>query len=330
MHVERFISIFILYFPITTYNSRKRKENDMDLIENIHQLLNDKGIMCEYHIALKEYTTLRIGGDALLLAKPSNIQEIQECVQTCKMYHIPYYVLGKGSNVLALDEGYQGMILELSSNYHHMELITPLEIRVESGATLKSLSAFARRNELHGLEFACGIPGSVGGAICMNAGAYGGEMKDVVKEVRVLDAFGDIKLFTLEDLELSYRHSYFSQHEGIVLEVVFVLEKGNGEDIQAKMDDLMRRRRENQPLDAYSAGSTFKRPTGNYASALIRQAGLQGFSIGDAAVSDKHTGFLINKANASSDEFLKLIEEVRKRVKEHSGYELTCEVKIIR
>lgn len=323
------MSIFILTFSLTTYNSKERKDKDMDSIEKIHKLLNDKDIICEEHIALKHYTTLHIGGIAQLLAKPSNIQEIQDCVKACNSYHIPYYILGKGSNVLALDKGYQGMILELSSNYHHMLLIHPFEIRVESGATLKSLCAFAKKNQLQGLEFACGIPGSVGGAICMNAGAYGGEMKDVVKEVIFMDHDGNLKTFTNEDLDFSYRHSYFSNHSGIVLEVVYSLEKGDGEEIQAKMDDLMQKRRDKQPLDAYSAGSTFKRPDDNYASALIREAGLEGFSIGDAAVSEKHTGFLINKANATSDDFLKLIDEVKKHVKAHSGYELTCEIKII-
>lgn len=301
----------------------------MNSIERIHKILCDKGILCECHSALKHYTTLHIGGEALILAKPSNIKQIQDCIHVCKSYKIPFYVLGKGSNVLALDKGYQGMIIELSSYFHQMEFLQPSKIRVESGATLKSLCAFAQRNELHGLEFACGIPGSVGGAICMNAGAYGGEMKDVVEEVKILNKQGEIEIFTLDDLDLSYRHSYFSEHEGIVLEVIYALEKGNGKDIQTYMDELMKMRRDKQPLDAYSAGSTFKRPIGHYASALIRQADLQGFAIGDAAVSEKHTGFLINKGNATSDDFLLLIDKVKQRVKEHSGYDLRCEIKII-
>lgn len=301
----------------------------MNSVERIHKLLCEQGILCECHCALKQYTTLHIGGKASILVKPFNVQEIKECIRLCKFYNLPYFVLGKGSNVLALDNGYQGMVVELSSNYQQITCIQPSKLKAQGGATLKTLCAFAQRQELHGLEFACGIPGSVGGAVCMNAGAYGGEMKDVVEEVKILNADGEMEIFTLADLDFSYRHSYFSNHEGIVLEVTYGLEKGKGDDIQAKMNELMRKRKEKQPLDAFSAGSTFKRPKDHYASALIRQAGLQGFSIGDAAVSEKHTGFLINKGKATSDDFLALIKKVKQRVKEHSGYELTCEIKII-
>lgn len=300
----------------------------MNNIDKIYRLLQDNGIDCQRHASLKKYTTLRIGGEANLLCEPKNIDEIIFSITICKNNQFPYYILGNGSNVLALEKGYPGMMIVLS-NFHNIHREGNL-IHAQSGATLKQVCAFCCEESLTGLEFACGIPGSVGGAIFMNAGAYYGETKDVVKEVTYLDEDLQLKVLKNKELDFSYRHSWFTNHPGVIIEVTYSLEKGDQQKIQALMDDLMKRRREKQPLDTNNAGSTFKRPVNNYASALIQSAGLPGFSIGDASVSTKHAGFLINKGNATSDEFLQLIKEVQRRVKDTSGYDLECEIKIIK
>lgn len=301
----------------------------MKNINKVYQFLQDERIQVHRHKSLKEYTTLHIGGFAEILVEPDSVVQITQCITICKYHQVPYYVLGKGSNVIALDSGYQGVVIVLSTLFHKIEHLGGTRVRVESGATVKALCAFCCERELQGLAFSCGIPGSVGGAIFMNAGAYDGEMQDVVKEVLYLDEAGELQTKTRDELQFSYRHSYFSDHYGIVLEVIYELKKGNYAEIRKRMDELMLRRREKQPLDAYSAGSVFKRPHDHYASALIQQAQLQGEQVGDAMVSKKHAGFLINIGEATSADFLSLIRVVQQRVKEDSGYELECEVKII-
>ena len=297
--------------------------------QTILQILKNHGIQVREEVSLKNYTTLHIGGNAKLLSEPSNIEEVQTCIEICKSYQLPYFILGNGSNVLVLDEGYDGLVIVLSTHFHHM-IVNNNKVRVESGASLKALSAFCMRHSLTGMEFACGIPGSVGGAVYMNAGAYGGEMKDLVQSVIWLDQNGRIQKSNKEDLALAYRHSVFMDNKGIVLEVEIQMQEGNKEEILLLMEELMRKRRSRQPLDSYSAGSTFKRPQGNYASALIQDAGLKGVMVNDAQVSEKHAGFLINRNNATSRDFLDLIQLVQHRVKEHSGYELECEVQIMK
>lgn len=301
----------------------------MKEIQMILRTLKNYGIQVREEVSLKDYTTLHIGGNARLLSEPKSIEEIQRCIEVCRLYQFPYFVLGNGSNVLALDVGYDGLVIVLSTHFHHIEL-NQKRLRVQSGASLKAVSAFCMRHSLTGMEFACGIPGSVGGAVFMNAGAYGGEMKNVVEYVIWLDQMGNIHRSDKEELLLSYRHSVFMENHGIVLEVVLQLQEGNKEDIACLMDELMEKRRSRQPLDFYSAGSTFKRPEGNYASALIQRAGLMGVMVNDAQVSEKHAGFLINKKNATSQDFLDLIQLVQERVKAHSGYELECEVQIMK
>ena len=286
-------------------------------------------IQYQTNISLKNYTTLHIGGKADIIVYPNSISQIKQCVLIAQKFHIPYEVIGKGSNILVLDEGYQGMIILLTDHFSYIELLDHDCIKVSSGMTLKELNDICLQNQLTGLEFSCGIPGTVGGAIYMNAGAYGGEMKDVVKEVIYLDENHNIQTLLNHQLNFSYRHSYFSHHEGIILEVIYQLSKGSYQKIKETMIDLMKRRYQKQPMNDYSAGSTFQRPKGHYASALIRQCGLQGFSIGDAQVSSKHTGFLINKCNATSLDFIKLIEHVQKTVYEKTKYQLIPEVQIL-
>lgn len=278
---------------------------------------------------LKEYTTLHIGGEADYIVFPNSISQIQICVTLFKKYQIPYTVLGKGSNVLVLDEGYRGGIILLDDNFSDIEMMDKTHVKVQAGMTLKGLCQFCLTHQLTGLEFACGIPGSVGGAVYMNAGAYGGEMKDVVESVIFLDEQNAIKCLSGEQLCFHYRQSYFSQNQSIILEVIYRLEIGNFQHIEKKMTELMNLRYQKQPMENYSAGSTFKRPKGHYASALIKYCQLQGFSIGDAEVSKKHAGFLINKANATSKDFLTLMHYVQKEVYEQTGYLLESEVQIL-
>ena len=286
----------------------------VDIFEKAYQFLQDEGIAARRHIELKQYTTLHIGGEAQILAEPSSITQIQQCLAVCKQHRIEWFLLGNGSNVLAMDEGFQGMVIVLATNFNSIRLEKENRVRAQSGAAIKAVSAFCAAHSLSGLEFACGIPGSVGGAVFMNAGAYGGETKDVLLEVVWLDEKGRLHTSCVP----------------IVLEAVYALIPGRQEAILAQMEELMRRRREKQPLDAYSAGSTFKRPQGNYASALIRDAGLMGTEVHDAQVSTKHAGFLINRGAASSQDFLELIHRVQQEVKEHSGYELECEIRFLR
>lgn len=281
------------------------------------------------HVSLKDYTTLHIGGLTDIIVYPNSISQIKKCVLIAQQFNIPYEVIGKGSNILVKDEGYQGMIILLTDNFSQIELLNDNQMKVQSGATLKELNEFCLQNHLTGLEFSCGIPGTVGGAIYMNAGAYGGEMKDVVKEVTYLDEENSVQTLLINELNFSYRHSYFFDHQGIILEVIYQLSKGNPQKIQETMIDLMKRRYQKQPMNDYSAGSTFQRPKGHYASALIRQCGLQGVCIGDAQVSYKHTGFLINKGNASSHDFINLIKHVQKTVYVKTGYQLIPEVQIL-
>lgn len=280
-------------------------------------------------VSLKDFTTLHIGGAADIIVFPKTIDEIKICISIARIHQVPFQVIGRGSNILALDKGYQGMIILLSDNFADIELLNCHQIKVQAGATLKALCDYAYQSSLTGLEFACGIPGTVGGAIYMNAGAYGGEMKDVVECVTYLDE--SLRLITLhrDRLKFAYRQSHFTQTQGIIVEVVYQLSEGEPHNIEQKMRDLMRKRYSKQPMEDYSAGSTFKRPDGHYASALIKQCGLQGLNIGDAEVSRKHAGFLINRGHATSDDFLKLVQTVQEEVLKQTGYQLTCEVQIL-
>lgn len=299
------------------------------IINQLYNELKHLNIQCQKDVSLKKYTTLHIGGLASLLVEPKTMHEIQECLKRIHQYHIPYTVLGNGSNVLALDEGYHGIIIVLSTYFQHVSMINDTTIKIQSGASLKDVCDYCLDKSLTGLEFACGIPGSIGGAVVMNAGAYGGQMQDVIKSVSYLNSNLEFKTIDHNQLDFDYRHSFFTDHQGIILEIEIELKNGQKNLIQEKMEDLMRKRYEKQPMEAYSAGSTFKRPVGYYASALIKESHLQGLKIGDASVSKKHAGFLINENNATSEDFLMLIKEVQRRVYRKSGYQLECEIKIL-
>ena len=277
---------------------------------------------------MKRHTTFRIGGPADYYLCPHSAKEIQKVVEICREEKLPYFILGNGSNLLVSDQGYRGVVIQLWKNVSDIRVESCL-IHAKAGASLAKIAAEALEEGLTGMEFAAGIPGTLGGAVVMNAGAYGGEMKDILKEVLVMDQQG--RIFTLEkkDLKLGYRTSAVKEKGYIVLAAVLELRPGDREEIRKLMEDLKQKRVEKQPLDLPSAGSTFKRPEGYFAGKLIMDAGLRGFSVGGAQVSEKHCGFVVNTGGASASDVLTLIREVQKRVREKFGVELETEVKFL-
>ena len=276
---------------------------------------------------LREYLYTKMGGKADYLVLPNRYEQVAETVKYAKQNNIPFTVLGNGSNLIIRDGGIRGIVMLLTE----LNQITceNNEIVAQCGATIIDVSRRALQESLTGLEFACGIPGTVGGAVYMNAGAYGGEIKDVLDHVIVVDENGELKKVEAKDLDLSYRTSNIPEKGYIVLEATFKLQEGEQEQIKAKMDDLTFQRESKQPLEYPSCGSVFKRPPGYYAGKLIQDSNLQGVSIGDAEVSKKHAGFIINKGNATASDYIALIEHVQKTVKENFGVELEREVRII-
>lgn len=275
---------------------------------------------------MKKHTTFRIGGPADYYVLPKTIEEVQQVVEACKEAEIPYYVLGNGSNLLVSDKGYRGVIIQLYRNLNQIE-VEGTKIRAQVGALLSQIAGEALRHCLTGFEFAAGIPGTLGGAVVMNAGAYGGEMKDVLQEVTALSKDGEIKVLSREELDLGYRTSVIGREGYIALEAVIALKEGKEETIRATMEDLKERRTTKQPLEYPSAGSTFKRPEGYFAGKLIQDTGLRGFSVGGAQVSEKHCGFVINKDNATAQDVIELMKEVSDRVEAKFGVPLEPEVK---
>ncbi len=278
---------------------------------------------------LSAHTTFRIGGAARYYMVPEDVDRLKECIAFAKDQGLPYMVIGKGSNILFADEGYEGVVIEIGRGMDQIQIFEGGRIEAQAGVSLGALAAAAAGESLSGLEFAGGIPGSLGGAVVMNAGAYGGEIKDFIQEAVVLDEAGEIRRIDREGLELGYRTSIVQRKGYIVLAASFLLRPGKKEEIQEKMRDFNARRREKQPLEYPSAGSTFKRPEGHFAGKLIQDAGLRGYRVGDAQVSEKHCGFVINRGHATAAEVIRLIEEVQKRVYEQSGIRLEPEVRIV-
>ena len=276
---------------------------------------------------MKEHINFEVGGPADILLIPSKVEQIIESIKICKENNIPYFVMGNGSNLLVKDGGIRGVVIKLTG-LTNLE-VNKEEIKADCGVMLKELSDKALENTLTGLEFACGIPGSVGGAVFMNAGAYNGEIKNVIKEAEVITSSGEIITLSKDELELGYRTSKVMKDNSIVINATFKLEKGNKEEIKETIDDLTKKREEKQPLEYPSAGSTFKRPEGYFAGKLIQDSGLKGYSIGGAAVSSKHSGFVINKGNATAKDILDLIAYIQEKVKKQFGVELHTEVRII-
>lgn len=277
---------------------------------------------------MASHTTFRIGGPADYYVTPKTAEELAAVIQLCRQEQMPYYVVGNGSNLLVSDKGYRGVIIAMTDSLGACT-IEGTTVTAGAGIRLYRLAKQIGEASLTGFEFAAGIPGTLGGALVMNAGAYGSEMKNILTSAKVLDPEGRILTLTAEELDLSYRHSCIPEKGYTVLEGTFQLAQGEAARIRETMEDLSRRRREKQPLDYPSAGSTFKRPEGNFAGKLIEEAGLRGFTVGGAQVAEKHCGFVVNKNHATAGDVRTLCREVAKRVKEHSGVDLEMEVKIL-
>lgn len=278
---------------------------------------------------MSEHCSFKIGGPARLMLLPSSAEEAASALAILRSSGAQVLIVGSCTNLLIPDEGYPGAVVRMSKPASSMELLDAARIRAQAGATLNALAVFAARHGLTGLEFAHGIPGSVGGGVAMNAGAYGGEMRDVLESAEYVDADGAIRTLSGDALGLSYRHSAFSDTDKLITSAVFRLTPGDGEAVRARMNELIEKRRASQPLDMPSAGSTFKRPKTGYAAALIDEAGLKGLSVGGAMVSTKHAGFVVNAGGATYSDVIELMREVRRRVYEFSGVLLEPEVKII-
>lgn len=277
---------------------------------------------------MKNHTSFKIGGEVDFLATPENFSEIKDLIKTCKENGVQYTIIGNGSNILVGDEGIAGVVIKISSGLNSVKIDGNL-IYAEAGVLLSTLANKVKLESLTGLEFASGIPGTLGGAIYMNAGAYDGEIKDVVKKIGYLDSDGEIREMSGEDAGFGYRKSVFVDSDKIILYAELELEKGDIEEITKTMLDLNQRRKDKQPLNFPSAGSTFKRPEGYFAAKLIEDSGLKGYSVGGAKVSEKHAGFVVNFDNATASDVKKLMEDVKNIVLEKFGVELEPEVKFL-
>ncbi|KXG78587.1 UDP-N-acetylenolpyruvoylglucosamine reductase [Fervidicola ferrireducens] len=277
---------------------------------------------------MKYHTSFRIGGPADVMVLPQDVDEIRKVVNYCNQNSIPFFVMGNGTNLLVRDKGIRGVVIKIAQNFNDVKVEGNI-IKARAGALLSLVAKAALENGLTGLEFASGIPGTLGGAIIMNAGAYDGEMAKVVREVVVMDLKGEISSMKNEELDFSYRWCKLQTGGKIVLEAKLELEAGAYEDIKRKMEEFSKRRKMKQPLNMPSAGSTFKRPPGNYAGFLIEKAGLKGFKVGDAMVSELHAGFIVNTGNATAKDVLSLIEIIQNRVKEKFGILLEPEIKVV-
>ncbi len=284
-----------------------------------------------FNVTMSTFTAFKTGGNAEVIASPENVDALIHVVRTAKQFDKPITIMGNGSNILVRSSGIPGVVIRTASMSDKPEVKGTM-ISCTAGTSLSALCTEACEHSLTGLEFAYGIPGSAGGAVYMNAGAYGGEIRDVLKSVTHITPTGTIETVEAGNLNLEYRTSFYAKNENcgyIIVSAEFELQNGNKAEIKSKMTELLTKRKEKQPLEYPSAGSTFKRPEGHFAGALIEQCGLKGYRIGGAQVSDKHAGFIINADNATSDDIIELIDYVRQQVKEKTGVLLEPEVKII-
>lgn len=298
---------------------------DLELLDLLKK--TDVGQIKE-NVLMKDYTTMKIGGPADILIEPNTTFQIKNIVEIAKSTNTKLTIIGNGSNLLVRDKGIRGIVIVLKDNFSKIKIEDNIA-SAQAGATLRNTAIKSFENNLTGMEPVSGIPGTVGGAIIMNAGAYGAEMKDIVKSVTCMDKEGNIFNYSNQEMDFSYRNSLASENDLIVLEVSFELEVGNHDEIIEKFEDFDFKRSSRQPLDKNSAGSTFKRPEGHFASKLIDDAGLRGYTVGRAMVSEKHAGFLINIDNSSCENMLKLISDVQKIVYDKFNVRLEREVKLI-
>lgn len=299
---------------------------NIEFYKQLVERIDEKRVLCEE--PMRSHTTFRVGGPADYFVMPENIKEVQDILALCKQKEVPYYIVGNGSNLLVSDKGYQGVIIQIYKQMNGIE-VEGETVRAQAGALLSKVGSVALEAELTGFEFAAGIPGTVGGAVVMNAGAYGGEMKDILVQATVLTADGEVKVLAKDELELGYRTSVIARKNYIVLEALFGLTKGDKTSIRERMNELKVQRTTKQPLEYPSAGSTFKRPEGYFAGKLIQDSNLRGFQVGGAQVSEKHCGFVINKEDATAADVAELIRQVSDRVMEEFGVRLEPEVKFL-
>ena len=293
---------------------------------SIEEVCNRYGCVCKKDYNLASHTTMKIGGECDIYAEPNSEECLIELLNCCRENSVPYFVLGRGSNLLIKKFG--GAVIATAALSVGLSADGNL-ITAGAGVPLSQVCLCALENSLTGMEPLYGIPGSVGGALYMNAGAFGGEMKDIVKSARCVNGQGEIVTIPAEEMKLSYRKSVFSENGWCILSVTVELAKGDKKEIRTRMDELMQKRRDKQPLEFPSCGSTFKRPQNGFAAALIEECGLKGFSIGGAQVSEKHSGFVINKGGAAFEDVMALVEHIKKVVREQKGVELECEMLIV-
>ena len=277
---------------------------------------------------MKKHTTFRVGGPARYFVSPAGEEELAAVLQLCRKEGMPYYILGNGSNLLISDQGYDGVMILMGDGFMELKKSDTLW-ECGAGLLLSRIAKEALADSLTGFEFAAGIPGTLGGAVVMNAGAYGGEMRDIIRSVRVMDPKGHILELDASQMDFGYRHSCVAENRYIVLSAKLELQRGEKDRIQAQMEELAARRREKQPLEYPSAGSTFKRPEGYFAGKLIQDAGLRGFRIGGAQVSEKHCGFVVNRDQATAEDIRTLCYEIQKKVKDTFGVDLECEIRML-
>ena len=300
---------------------------NVDYKEIIGQKLSKYNLQINY--PMKSVTSFHIGGEADFFVRPTSVSDIMEILNIAKDYSYPVFVMGNGSNLLVSDKGIRAIVIQLTDNFSKLTRIDDYTVEVDAGMSMTSLSKYFLEQSLEGFEFACGIPGTLGGAVTMNAGAYGSMMSKVVTEVIVLDKDMNLRKISNENMKFSYRNSIISKENMLVLTVRIRLEKGNYDDIKAKIEDYTYRRTSKQPLSAYSAGSTFKRPEGHFAGKLIEDSGLKGLVINNAAISSLHSGFIINTGDATCEQVINLITFVKQVVLNKFNVMLEEEVKII-
>ena len=282
-------------------------------VDNFKTYISQKGFDYKLNAPMQEYTTLKIGGNADVLVEPRSVEELVDLIKTANAENVPVTFMGNGSNLLVLDGGIRGVVIKFGANFSKTSVNGNI-ITAQSGILLSKLATICADNSLEGFEFASGIPGTLGGGIVMNAGAYKGELKDVVLQVTALTNDGSIKVFNQDELDFSYRHSVFTDSDMLVLEAVIKLNAGDQEAIKARIKELSQKRRTTQPLEYPSAGSAFKRPQNGYAAAMIDETGLKGYTVGGAQVSEKHAGFVINRDNASAKDVVNLLNDVQAKV----------------
>lgn len=298
-----------------------------DILESLKEVIDPRRILLME--PMSRHTTFRVGGPADIFAIPAVISELEGMIRWCNEHAVPYYIMGNGSNLLVGDEGIRGVVIQLGEAFSGIEIGEDATIWVQAGCLLGKAANAAAEHSLTGMEFASGIPGTIGGAVMMNAGAYGGEMKDIIDCVTLLTPSGEIIILPQDQMEFGYRQSIVSKENYIVLEVKLQLQQGDSGAIAERMKELNEARRKKQPLEYASAGSTFKRPEGYFAGKLIMDAGLSGYQVGDAQVSEKHCGFVINRGNATAKDIVTLIHDVRERVAEQYQVDLEPEIRMI-